>query len=304
MDDSVKKLLSKITLINGVENSVLVHRDGVPIGSSGVWFNKDEVFEVASATSGIYGIAMKIFSNIKYVLAESKESKVFIAPIPNTPEYYLIITTASRTNLAAIFVELKQVLVNIANYLKNKDISAPLRSFSKDDITKITKGFKVKQKVNTDNHISKNIIFLPSQQILNLKVTLNELNEALPGIKNISLSIKGIFEISTSTQDHFKSAMIDSLYKSTSKIMNYMRNDVLESVLIETQYARYFMYSTLSGVLGIDIEKGRQRLGLIRILINSYLKKINNILSKSFTEKSITPSLRDVLLYSEPALVR
>jgi len=304
LNDSVKKLLNKITIINGVENVVLVHSDGVPIGSSGVWFNKDEVFEVASATSGIYGIAIKIFSNVKYVLAESRESKVFIAPIPNTPDYYLIITTVSRTNLAAIFVELKQVLVEIANYLKFKDISVPLRTFSKDDISKITKSFEVKRKIDEEKHIDRHIILLPPQQILNLKTTLNELNEALPGIKNISLSIEGIFEISTSNQDHFKSAMIHSLFKSTSKIMKYMRNDTLESVLIETQYNRYFMYSTLNGVLGINIEKGRQRLGLIRILINSYLKKLNNILSKSFAEKSITPSLREILLYSEPALVR
>ncbi|MFX1415223.1 MAG: roadblock/LC7 domain-containing protein, partial [Promethearchaeota archaeon] len=107
MTDELTETLQNIKVIAGVENVVLIQKDGLPVASAGVWFSKEEVFAVASSTCAIYGVAKLIHGEFKYLLMESETSKVFLASLPNNPDYFLTITTAPRVNLAALFIEMK-----------------------------------------------------------------------------------------------------------------------------------------------------------------------------------------------------
>ena len=72
--------LDKIKQLKGVENAVLTQRDGNPIQSSGVWFSKDEIFNVSSATSAIFNVGIHLHPNdLKYILIEGKKAKSALA---------------------------------------------------------------------------------------------------------------------------------------------------------------------------------------------------------------------------------
>ena len=55
--------LDQIKQLKGVENAVLTQRDGNPIQSTGVWFSKDEIFNVCSAASAIFNVGIHLHPN-------------------------------------------------------------------------------------------------------------------------------------------------------------------------------------------------------------------------------------------------
>jgi predicted regulator of Ras-like GTPase activity (Roadblock/LC7/MglB family) len=71
LTNDLNDTLQIIKMISGVENVVLIQKDGLPVASAGVWFSKDEVFAVASSTAAIFGVAKLIHGNFQYLLMES-----------------------------------------------------------------------------------------------------------------------------------------------------------------------------------------------------------------------------------------
>jgi predicted regulator of Ras-like GTPase activity (Roadblock/LC7/MglB family) len=90
LSDELTDTLQNIKMITGVENVVLIQKDGLPVASAGVWFSKEEVFAVASSTCAIFGVGKLIHGDFKYLLMESETSKVFLASLPNDSDYFLI----------------------------------------------------------------------------------------------------------------------------------------------------------------------------------------------------------------------
>ena len=85
LQEKIKIHLDQIKQIKGVENAVLTQRDGNPIQSSGVWFSKDEIFNVCSAASAIFNVGIHLHpKDLKYILIEGKKAKILIAPL-NSP---------------------------------------------------------------------------------------------------------------------------------------------------------------------------------------------------------------------------
>ncbi|MFX0012811.1 MAG: roadblock/LC7 domain-containing protein [Candidatus Hermodarchaeota archaeon] len=71
--------LDQIKQLKGVECAVLVQRDGNPIQSCGVWFSKDEIFNVASIACAIFNLGIHIHpDDLKYILIEGKKAKILI----------------------------------------------------------------------------------------------------------------------------------------------------------------------------------------------------------------------------------
>ena len=135
LTEDLNETLQNIKMIIGVENVVLIQKDGYPVASAGVWFSKEEVFAVASSTCAIFGVAKLIHGDFKYLLMESETSKVFLASLPNNPNYFLTITTAPRVNLAALFIEMRDSMAHIS-YILRQHIEGrlpPLRSGTDHD---------------------------------------------------------------------------------------------------------------------------------------------------------------------------
>jgi len=81
--------LQSIKSVPGVENSVLVQRDGYPISSSGVWLSENEIFGLSSSAAAILSVAQRLHEDLYYVLIEGERSKFLLATLPRAVNYFI-----------------------------------------------------------------------------------------------------------------------------------------------------------------------------------------------------------------------
>lgn len=287
-------------MITGVENVVLIQKDGLPVASAGVWFSKEEVFAVASSTCAIYGVARLIHNEFKYLLMESETSKVFLASLPNDPDYFLTITTAPRVNLAALFIEMKDNLSRIS-FLLRQHVDGrlpPLRSYSTGETQRVLSGFAVAEGQTTTYSTSRSIISLDRSQALALRALLRQVHDSIPNIDTVFLSLSGGVRVSLEgfTNDRL-AAMSFALHDASERVVRTLRNSSLQTVLCETDNARHFIYAVPNGVFSLWVSRSGQKLGLMRLLLKHYIEEIRRVLSTAEMMKpSVPDDLRELLL--------
>lgn len=300
MNNELIEALENIKIISGVENVILIQKDGLPIASAGVWFSKDEVFAVSSATCAIFGVARLIHGDFKYLLMESETSKVFIAPLPHDPNYFLTITTAPRVNLAALFIEMRSSLSQVS-FLLQQYIDGrlpPLRSYNQDETQRVLRGFAVAESAGPTYSLSRTILSLDRSQSLSIRTILRQIKDSISHIDSVFLALNGGVRISLDsfTNDRL-AAMSFALYDASERVVQTLRNTPLDSVLCETERTRHILYSIPNGVFSLWVDKHNQKLGLIRLLLKHYIDEIKRILTSVSTMKpSIPKDLRELLL--------
>jgi len=296
----LNETLQDIREIVGVENVVLVQRDGLPVASAGVWFSKEEVFSVASSTCAIFGVARLVHGNFRYLLMESETSKVFLASLPNYPNYFLTVTTAPRVNLAALLIEMKQNLSRIAFLLRQhlEGKLPPLRSYSPDDTQKILQGFAVVEGAGMKQNVSYPIITLDRATALSLRNIMRQISDTIPNTESVFFALNGGIRISLGgfTDDRL-AAMSFALYDASERVIRTLRNSSLERVLCETETGRHFIYSVPNGVFSLQVTHGGQKLGLMRLLLKHYITEASRLLESVSASRAIIPDdLRELLL--------
>ena len=132
LQEKIKIHLDQIKQLKGVETAVLTQRDGNPIQSAGVWFSKDEIFNVCSAASAIFNVGIHLHPiDLKYILIEGKKAKILIAPLNsplhfslnkileqqgilnNNHEFFIAITAQPNVNLGGIFLQNNECLLKL-----------------------------------------------------------------------------------------------------------------------------------------------------------------------------------------------
>jgi predicted regulator of Ras-like GTPase activity (Roadblock/LC7/MglB family) len=300
LSDELTETLQNIKAITGVENVVLIQKDGLPVASAGVWFSKDEVFAVASSTCAIFGVAKLIHGNFNYLLMESDTFKVFLASLPNDPDYFLTVTTAPRVNLAALFIEMKDNLSRLS-FLLRQHVDGrlpPLRSYSFDETQKVLQGFAVAEGRDTNYGISRSMISLDRSQALSLRTLLRQVHDCIPKIGTVFLSLSGGIRVSLEgfTNDRL-AAMSFALHDASERVVRTLRNSSLQTVLCETEDTRHFIYAVPNGVFSLWVDKESQKLGLMRLLLKHYIEEIRRILAVASTMKPAVPDdLKELLL--------
>jgi predicted regulator of Ras-like GTPase activity (Roadblock/LC7/MglB family) len=241
LTDELTETLQNIKVIAGVENVVLTQKDGLPVASAGVWFSKEEVFAVASSTCAIYGVARLIHGEFKYLLMESETSKVFLASLPNDPDYFLTVTTAPRVNLAALFIEMKDSLSRIS-FLLRQHVDGrlpPLRSYNSDETSQVLRGFSVSEGQSSSYSTSRSIISLDRSQALTLRALLRQIHDSIPDINSVFLSLSGGVRVSLEgfTNDRL-AAMSFALHDASERVVRTLRNSSLR------KYSTFHLCST------------------------------------------------------------
>ena len=292
--------LQNIKTITGVENVVLIQKDGLPVASAGVWFSKEEVFAVASSTCAIFGVAKLIHGDFNYLLMESETSKVFLASLPNDPDYFLTVTTAPRVNLAALFIEMKDNLSRLS-YMLRQQVDGrlpPLRSYSSDETSRVLEGFAVAEGRDTTYGISRSVISLDRSQALSLRALLRQVHDSIPGIGSVFLSLSGGVRVSLEgfTNDRL-AAMSFALHDASERVVRTLRNSSLQTVLCETGTTRHFIYAVPNGVFSLWVDKDSQKLGLMRLLLKHYIEETRRVLSSvSMVKPAVPDDLKELLL--------
>ncbi len=300
MDEDLNETLHNIKMIAGVENVVLIQKDGLPVASAGVWFSKEEVFAVASSTCAIFGVAKLIHSDFKYLLMESETSKIFLASLPDDPDYFLAVTTAPRVNLAALFIEMKDNLSRVSFLLRQRADRhlPPLRSYSDDETERVLSGFSVAEKGKASYATTRTIISLDQSQALTLRTILRQVYDSVSDVESVFLALSGGVRVSLDgfTNDRL-AAMSFALYDASERVVKTLRNSTLENVLCETGRIRHFIYSIPNGVFSLWVDRDSQKLGLIRLLLKHYIEETRRVLeSAPVTRPSIPEDLKELLL--------
>jgi len=302
--------LDQIKQIKGVENAVLTQRDGNPIQSTGVWFSKDEIFNVSSATSAIFNVGIHLHpKDLKYILIEGKKAKILIAPL-NSPihnslnrilesqgilddkhEFFIAITAQPNINLGGVFLQTSECLRKIKTSLitSGESFKPPLIQFNSQKVQNIIEGFNVKENSEMDFKLSPFSLSLSKPMSLNLKKVLNNISLTVPDLKYAFITIEGGFiasrllkNFNVNTEELDKvSAMSYSLFQTANRCAWLLKKMHAESILLDCQHSFQFIEGLGKAIFSTVIGKMRQKLGLIRLILPQFTNKINNLIREA-----------------------
>lgn len=310
LKDKIGIHLDQIKQLKGVENAVLTQRDGNPIQSTGVWFSKDEIFNVSSATSAIFNVGIHLHpKDLKYILIEGKKAKILIAPL-NSPlhtslnkilemqgildsnhEFFIAITAQPSINLGGIFLQTSECLKKIKTTLitSGESFKPPLIQFNNQKIQSIIEGFNVKETEDFGLRLSSFSLSFSEAISLELKRVLNNISLTIPDLNYAFITIEGGFiaskvlkriDMDTEYLDKI-SAMSYSLFQTANRCAWLLKKMQAERILLDCQNSFQFIDGLGKAIFSTEIGKLRQKLGLIRLILPQFSKKIDYLIKKA-----------------------
>jgi len=302
--------LDQIKQLKGVENAVLTQRDGNPIQSTGVWFSKDEIFNVSSATSAIFNVGIHLHPNdLKYILIEGKKAKILIAPLnsplhhslnrileqqgilDNNYEFFIAITAQPNVNLGGIFLQTSECLKKIKTTLitSGESFKPPLIQFTTQKIQNIIEGFKVKENEEFNLRVSSFSLSFSKNISIELRKILNNFSLTFPDLKYAFITIEGgfivskilkKFDVNKEKLDNI-SAMSYSLFQTANRCAWLLKKMQAENILLDCENTFQFINGLGKAIFSTEIGKVRQKLGLIRLILPQFSKKINTLIKQA-----------------------
>ena len=310
LKDKIGIHLDQIKQLKGVENAVLTQRDGNPIQSTGVWFSKDEIFNVSSATSAIFNVGIHLHpKDLKYILIEGKKAKILIAPL-NSPlhsslnkiletqgildtnhEFFIAITAQPNINLGGIFLQTNECLKKIKTTLitSGESFKPPLIQFNNQKIQSIIEGFNIKETEDFDLRLSSFSLSFSENISLALRKVLTNISVTIPDLKYAFVTIEGGFiaskilkkvEVDNEKLDKI-SAMSYSLFQTANRCAWLLKKMQAERILLDCQNSFQFIDGLGKSIFSTEIGKLRQKLGLIRLILPQFSKKIDSLIKKA-----------------------
>ncbi|MBY9007538.1 MAG: roadblock/LC7 domain-containing protein [Candidatus Lokiarchaeota archaeon] len=314
--EKIKIHLDQIKQLKGVENVVLTQRDGNPIQSSGVWFTQNEIFNVCSAASAIYNIGINLYpNNLKYILIEGKKAKILIAPL-STPihealnriltrqgviedkhEFFIAITAQPNVNLGGIFLQTNECLKKIKTTLitSGESFKPPLIEFDNKRIKEILNNFSLKDEIEKKHDLSSFSLNISEELSWELNKILNNFSHTIKELNYSFLSLEGGFVLSKKLKrsmldninlDHI-SAMNYSLFETANRCAWLLKKMNAESILLDCRDSFQFIHGINNAIFCSEISKSKQKLGLIRLYIPQFLKKIELIIRRANEEQRL-----------------
>lgn len=310
LKDKIGIHLDQIKQLKGVENAVLTQRDGNPIQSTGVWFSKDEIFNVSSATSAIFNVGIHLHpKDLKYILIEGKKAKILIAPLNNplhsslnkilemqgildyNHEFFIAITAQPNINLGGIFLQTNECLKKIKTTLitSGESFKPPLIQFNNQKIQNIIEGFNIKEKEDFDLRLSSFSLSFSEAISLELRKVLTNISMTIPDLKYAFVTIEGGFiaskilkkaDVGAEKLDNV-SAMSYSLFQTANRCAWLLKKMHADRILLDCQNSFQFIDGLGKAIFSTEIGKLRQKLGLIRLILPQFSKKIENLVKEA-----------------------
>ncbi len=320
-----------IKFTKGVENAVLTQRDGNPIQYTGVWFSKSEIYSVSAATSAIYNCGLQLYEDdLKYILIEGKKAKIMIAPLKNygsstlnriieiqhlqgnDNEFFIAITTQPFINLGGIFIKTRKSLIEIkkALILSGQSFKPPLRHFTEEEVNKIIKISDVKEEIQVHDEVSFYSVKIDPAMSMKLDQILDEFQRNTLDLIEAFIILDGGFIIASIESNRIrnsnlmdtKATMSYSLLATANKCAWILKKMHVNSILLECTNSFQFIHKVHDSIFSVHIAKGRQKLGLLRLIIPRYCKKITNVLLEKHELKNQPIAVDFTSLFSELVL--
>lgn len=292
---------------------MLTQRDGNPIQANGIWLSKNEIFSVSAATSAIYNCGLQLHKNsLKYILIEGQNAKILLTPLRNSDnptlnrileaqnlpgndeEFFIAITTHPLVNLGGIFLKTKQTLIEIKKtlILSGEPFKPPLRHYNEDELKKIYEDLNAKDDLTHNEKMTSWNLDINESIQNELDLLLKELNSQTFDVINCYITIDGGFVVaSLSNQGDMdplyiesNSSMTNTLFITADKCSWLLKHMHIDSILLECENHFQFINKVENGILSVSVAKGRQKLGLLRLLIPRYSSKIAHLLNEAITK--------------------
>ncbi|MFX0073315.1 MAG: hypothetical protein ACFFAO_19735 [Candidatus Hermodarchaeota archaeon] len=307
LNEKIKIHLDQIKQLKGVENAVLTQRDGNPIQSTGVWFSKDEIFNVCSAASAIFNVGIYMHPNdLKYILIEGKKAKILIAPLNNplhnslnkileqqgilndNHEFFIAITALPNVNLGGIFLQTSECLKKIKTSLitSGETFKPPLIRFNNQKVQNILEGFNVKENENLSLKLSPFSLSFSESVSYELKKVLEDFSLTIPDLKYAFISIEGGFiaskllkntRIPIENIDNI-SAMSYSVFQTANRCSWLLKKMNTDNILIDCSNKFQFINGLGKSIFCTEVGKNKQKLGLLRLILPQFSKKISELI--------------------------
>lgn len=288
--DKIRFHLQTIKAVPGVENTVLVQRDGYPITSIGVWLSENEIYGVSSAAAAIISVAKRLHTNLGYVLIEGERSKFLLATLPRASNYFITATTQTNTNLGAIFLQVDRAILQLDQVLLNEDFVPPLRTFQENQRQVIRQAFNVRegeQALGSAGTINLSITNGAAAQITNI---VNDFLSTIPSARTGQVCLEGGYLIPTERfADGAKirnTTLTYTLFDTSRKVAQLIKRTGIVQVLCDYGNEQHFIYRLVGGLFSTIIKKDTTRLGLLRLIIPNFISEIESVLQNaSLTQK-------------------
>ncbi len=274
--------LQNIKAVPGVENSVLVQRDGYPISSSGVWLSENEIFGLSSSAAAILSVAQRLHDDLSYVLIEGERSKFLLATLPRASNYFLTVTTQSQSNLGALLLQLERAISHLDDALWNEQFIPPLRSFETSERNQIRTGFDVRegpQRSWSTGSVNLTITENAAQQITAI---VTDFLQALPSAQTGEVCLEGGYLIPTQRYNEGmrirNSTLTYTLFDTSRKVAQLVKRTGILQVLCDCGTQQHFIYRLAGGLFSTLIRKDSTRLGLLRLIIPNFIAEIETVL--------------------------
>jgi len=283
--DQVTAHLQAIKAVAGVENAVLVQRDGYPVTSSGVWLSEKEIFGVCSASAAILSVARRLHQDLGYVLIEGERSKFLLATLPTAVNYFLATTTQSRINLGAILLQLDRVKANLDAALSNDELVPPLRAFGDSERDAICQAFSVRESQQQDWSPGTVSLSITVSAASRIGVIIEQFLAAIPSALTGVVCLEGGYLIpSQCFSDDARarnSTLTYTLFDTSRKVAQLVKRTRIVQVLCDCRSVQHFIYGLTGGLFSAVISKDTARLGLLRLVIPSYISEIEGVLQEA-----------------------
>lgn len=283
--EQVRSHLQNIKAVAGVENAVLVQRDGYPITSSGVWLSEKEIFGVCSASAAILSVAGRLHKDLAYVLIEGERSKFLLATLPKATNYFLTTTTQSRINLGAILLQLERAIADLDKALGDEELVPPLRAFGNSQKDAIYHAFSVRdsqQQLWSAGAVSLSITVSAASRIGGI---IQDFLAAIPSALTGVVCLEGGYLIpSQRFSDDARarnSTLTYTLFDTSRKVAQLVKRTRIVQVLCDCNREQHFIYGLTGGLFSTVISKDTTRLGLLRLVIPNYIAEIEEVLQEA-----------------------
>lgn len=285
MIDQFNLHLQNIKTVPGVENSVLVQRDGYPISSSGVWLSENEIYGLSSSAAAILSVAQRLHDDLSYVLIEGERNKFLLATLPRASNYFITVTTQSQSNLGALLLQLEKAISHLDEALWSERFIPPLRSFEKAERTQIRNAFDVRdgpQRSWSTGTLNLTITESAAQQITAI---VTDFLQALPSAQTGEVCLEGGYLIPTQRYNEGmrirNSTLTYTLFDTSRKVAELVKRTGILQVLCDCGASQHFIYRLAGGLFSTLIRKDSTRLGLLRLIIPNFIAEIESVLQQA-----------------------
>ncbi len=282
--ENSKEHLQGIKSVLGVENVVLLQRDGYPITSSGVWFSEDEIFGVSAAAAAILSVAQRLHHDLSYILIEGERNKFLLATLPRAADYFLMVTTQNHVNLGAMLLQLDKTTIHLDELLWKENFVPPLRAFKNAERHAISKAFDVHGHHQAQRSTGALNITITQNAASQINAIVNQFLATIPSARTGIVCLDGGYLIPTRHTSEGsalrETTLTYTLFDASRKVAQLVKRTGIMQVLCDCKREQHFIYSLAGGLFSTAISKGTAKLGLLRLVIPNFISEIETVLQR------------------------